>query len=101
MLFTGVDGLDISNGNGIMTGSMDYTHWVDAKEYFSNIEESNRYFLCYGGAPDPNAQGILTAVNDGSNVGMVYIMAMPEPTTSTLSLLALAALGARRRRQAV
>lgn len=99
VLFTGVDGLEIGIGNGIMTGSMDYTHWVDAKEYFSNIEESNRYFLCYGGAPDQNAQGILTAVNNGSNVGMVYIMTMPEPTTSTLSLLALCALVARRRRK--
>ena len=99
VLFSGVDGLDI--GNGMMTGTLDYTQWVDAEEYFDNIEESNRYFLCYGGAPGQNAQGVLTAVNDGSNVGMVYIMAMPEPTTSTLSLLALAALGARRRRQAV
>ena len=95
-LFTGVDGLDI--GNGVTTGTMDYTQWVDAKEYFDNIQESNRYFLCFGGAPDQNAQGVLTAVNDGSNVGMVYIMTMPEPTTSTLSLLALAALAARRRR---
>ena len=97
VLFTGVDGLDI--GGDMMAGTLDYTQWVDAKEYFSNIEESNRYFLCYGGAPDQNAKGILTAVNDGSNVGMVYIMTMPEPTTSTLSLLALAALAARRRRK--
>ena len=96
-LFTGVDGLDI--GNGVTTGTMDYTQWVDAKEYFDNIQESNRYFLCYGGAPDQNAQGVLTAVNNGSNVGMVYIMTMPEPATSTLSLLALAALAARRRRR--
>ena len=96
-LFTGVDGLDI--GNGVTTGTMDYTQWVDAKEYFDNIKESNRYFLCFGGAPDQNAQGVLTAANDGSNVGMVYIMTMPEPTTSTLSLLALAALAARRRRK--
>ncbi|MCQ2370876.1 MAG: autotransporter-associated beta strand repeat-containing protein [Akkermansia sp.] len=96
VLFTGVDGLDI--GGGMMTGTLDYTQWVDAKEYFTNIEESNRYFLCYGGAPAQNAKGILTAVNDGSNVGMVYIMTMPEPTTSTLSLLALAALAARRRK---
>ena len=97
-LFTGVDGLDI--GNGVTTGTMDYTKWVDAKEYFSNIEESNRYFLCYSGAPDQNAVGVLTSVNNGSNVGMVYIMTMPEPTTGTLSLLALAALAARRRRKA-
>ena len=97
VLFSGVDGLSI--GGDMMTGTLDYTQWVDAKEYFTNIEESNRYFLCYGGAPDQSAQGILTAVNDGSNVGMVYIMAMPEPTTSTLSLLALAGLAARRRRK--
>ena len=97
-LFTGVDGLNI--GNGVTTGTMDYTQWVDAKEYFSNIEESNRYFLCYGGAPDQNAVGVLTSVNNGSNVGMVYIMTVPEPATGTLSLLALAALAARRRRKA-
>ena len=97
-LFTGVDGLNI--GNGMTTGALDYTKWVDAREYFSNIEESNRYFLCYGGAPDPNAVGVLTSVNNGSNVGMVYIMTVPEPATGTLSLLALAALAARRRRKA-
>ncbi len=96
-LFTGVDGLDI--GNGVTTGTMDYTQLVDAKEYFDNIQESNRYFLCYGGAPSQDAVGVFTSANDGSNVGMVYIMAMPEPTTSTLSLLALAALAARRRRK--
>ena len=96
-LFTGVDGLDI--GNGVTTGTMDYTAWVDAKEYFSNIQESNRYFLCYGGAPAQDSVGVLSAVNDGSNVGMIYIMTVPEPATSTLSLLALAALAARRRRR--
>ena len=96
-LFTGVDGLDI--GNGVTTGTMDYTQWVDASEYFTNIEESNRYFLCYGGAPARDSVGVLSAVNDGSNVGMIYIMTVPEPTTSTLSLLALAALAARRRRK--
>ena len=96
-LFTGVDGLNIGSGTG--TAAIDYTQWVDASEYFTNIKESNRYFLCYDGAPADNQNGVLQASFDGSNVGMVYVMVMPEPTTSTLSLLALCALAARRRRK--
>ena len=96
-LFSGVDGLNIGAGMG--TEAIDYTQWVDAKEYFTNIEEANRYFLCYDGAPADNQNGVLQASFNGSNVGMVYIMVMPEPTTGTLSLLALCALVARRRRK--
>ena len=96
-LFTSVDGLNI--GDSMSTEAIDYTAWVDAKEYFTNIEEANRYFLCYGGAPADNQNAVLQATYDGSNVGMVYVMVMPEPTTGTLSLLALCALAARRRRK--
>ena len=95
-LFTGVDSLDI--GGGTQTAAIDYTQWVDAQQYFTNIEESNRYFLCYTGA-DSMSGGVGQYKFDGSNVGTVYIMVMPEPTTGTLSLLALCALAARRRRK--
>ena len=96
VLFTGVDGLNI--GNDFQTSAIDYTQWVDAQQYFSNIGEVNRYFLCYTGADSMNG-GVGQYTFNGSNVGMVYIMVMPEPTTGTLSLLALAALAARRRRK--
>ena len=41
------------------------------------------------------------AEQNGANVGSLYfsLESVPEPTTSTLSLLALAALAARRRRK--
>ncbi len=96
-LFSGVDGLSIGDSMG--TEAIDYTQWVDASQYFTNIDEVNRYFLCYDGAPADNQNGVLQASFNGSNVGMVYVMVMPEPTTGTLSLLALAALAARRRRK--
>ena len=95
-LFTGVDSLDI--GSGAQTTAIDYTQWVDASQYFTNIEEVNRYFLCYTGADSMNS-GVGQYTFNGSNVGTVHIMVMPEPTTGTLSLLALAALAARRRRK--
>lgn len=78
-LFTGVDEL-ILDGVG-------YTHELEtsASVAFSNTELSNgRYRLVYNGAAD----------------GEVSVMSVPEPTTATLSLLALAALAARRRRSA-
>ena len=98
-LFSGVDSLNIGLDGADPTAAIDYTQWVDAKDYFKNLGEANRYFLCYDGAPADNQNGVLQASFNGSNVGTVYIMVMPEPTTSTLSLLALCALAARRRRK--
>lgn len=62
---------------------------IDASRYFSNLKESN-YCICYSGV---GLEG------PGGNVGVFYIFKAPEPTTSTLSLLALCALTARRRRK--
>ncbi|MDO5451437.1 MAG: hypothetical protein Q4F30_11165, partial [Akkermansia sp.] len=61
---------------------------IEASKYFANLQEDD-YYICYTGA----------GTGAGGNVGTVYIFKAPEPTTSTLSLLALAALCARRRRQ--
>lgn len=78
-LFTGVDSLILE--------ATDYSQLtpddaVLASDYFSNIT-SNNYVLTYTGA----------------NVGtLAIVMNIPEPTTATLSLLALAGLAARRRR---
>ena len=58
--------------------------FMDASSIYSNLQEKT-YYLVY----NPNH----------NNVGMVAIGFVPEPTTSTLSLLALAALAARRRRK--
>lgn len=78
-LFTGVDELVLND--------VSYTHELEnsASVAFSNTELANgRYRLVYTGSAD----------------GVVSVMAVPEPTTATLSLLALTALAARRRRSA-
>lgn len=62
---------------------------VDAAMYIAGLE-SGRYYLVYSGAD---------AGGNGGQVGTLSVV-VPEPTTSTLSLLALAALCARRRRKA-
>ena len=64
---------------------------IDASVFFSNLEEGC-FLLCYSGADISGGHG--------ENVGTIYLYSMvPEPTTGTLSLLALAALAARRRRK--
>lgn len=78
-LFTEVDEL--------ILGNFGYTEELQtsASVAFSNPElADDRYRLVYSGATD----------------GIVSVMAVPEPTTATLSLLALTALAARRRRSA-
>ena len=73
------------------TNGVDFTReigmadeWLDAAYVFSNIDETGRYYLFYSKAEDG---------------GTIYIKGIPEPTTGTLSLLALCALAARRRRK--
>ena len=66
--------------------------WVNAKDVFSNLASADKdYYLFFS--------GMNTAGGKGDNVGTIYIMQIPEPTTGTLSLLALCALAARRRRK--
>ena len=79
ILFNGVDSLTLDQR---YTEAITPEMQKDASDWFHDME-AETYYVVY----------------NGSNVGMVYIMAMPEPTTSTLSLLALAALAARRRRK--
>lgn len=64
---------------------------IDASQYFANLPEAN-YYICYSGSGSGETA-------PGGNVGTFYIFKAPEPTTGTLSLLALAALAARRRRK--
>ena len=75
--------------------SMDLQNAIDASELFGDQFGKGEYYVCYTGW---NSYGQSTG--NGSNVGTVYLYkATPEPTTGTLSLLALAALAARRRRK--
>ena len=105
VLFTGVDGLDL--GYGMHTGEIGKGDWMEAGLYFTNVTNTEEvtYLLYYGGAATPEAAAesgaVMSLQSNGSNVGMVYIYAVatPEPTTGTLSLLALCALAARRRRK--
>ncbi len=72
-LFTGVDALSVDN-NSIAVGT-----FMDATDIFTGLNSEYTYYMSY----------------DGSNVSL----SIPEPTTATLSLLALTALAARRRRK--
>ncbi len=81
VLFDKVSGLVFSpEENTVMTLDISTMAGIDASTYFSNLEDGIYYISHVG------QQVIIT-----SNI--------PEPTTATLSLLALAALAARRRRK--
>ena len=90
-LFNGVDRLSLGTNFLVELGLSD--PWVKASEVFANDlfkSAEKDYYLFYSGV---NRGGV------GGNVGTVYLMQIPEPATGTLSLLALAALAARRRRK--
>ena len=97
-LITGLDfkdKYDLFNGvEDFYVGGQHYGDtdvWVNAKDVFTNLATAEKdYYLFFSGA---NQGGV------GGNVGTIYILQMPEPTTGTLSLLALCALAARRRRK--
>ena len=80
VLFTGVSSLVI---NAVEFSGADTAHVFAAADYLKGDYVFETTALVYDG-----------------NVGCVYLVeAMPEPTTTTLSLLALAGLAARRRRR--
>lgn len=83
LLVTGADSFSL------LGGAQDYTNVeltmgdrVDAATYFTNLESGRYYMVAIQGADHAWSIGIV-----------------PEPATATLSLLALAALAARRRRK--
>lgn len=82
-LFSGVDGLTLG---GTEYSSITTEDSILAMPYFSNLN-GNNYVLTY------------TGTDNGSLNITLMTAAVPEPTTATLSLLALAALAARRRRK--
>lgn len=71
------------DGKFVVTGT-------EASKYLANLQLDD-YFICYSG--NSKAEG------DTIDAHVVYIVKVPEPATTTLSLLALAALCARRRRK--
>ncbi len=85
-LFTGVTGFTYSGATSVATLSDDDvstgTVNVDASEIFGNVD-----------------RGFFTLNYDGNNVILTASSNVPEPTTATLSLLALMGLAARRRRR--
>lgn len=89
-LFNSVDSITLaSSGYSNWTQAITVEDAVDASTYFTNLE-NGKYYVIYTGV-----------TNGGANVGQVMLMGatVPEPATGTLSLLALAALAARRRRK--
>jgi hypothetical protein len=88
-LFTGVDSLTLTNDGISVTYRPDELHGVLASDYFGNLPvpgEEAYYYITYTS----------TAVGGGE---LAIMLNIPEPTTTTLSLLALSALVARRRRK--
>lgn len=87
ILFRGVDSLTL--GTGTASAAVITTESnVDASTYFTNLGQRDFLLTYTGGA----------AGSDGI-VALVAQRAVPEPTTATLSLLALMGLAARRRRR--
>lgn len=89
------DWLGISLGSGDRAATLDKSMVVELK-LNENLRPRAYYLSSVGwGGTD------VTIPEPGENVGMIYIAIydVPEPTTSTLSLLALAALAARRRKK--
>ncbi len=66
-----------------MTTVSNEMYQVAAGNYFSNLGADSGFMLSY----------------NGGTVSITRAAAIPEPTTATLSLLALSALAARRRRK--
>ena len=92
-LFSGVDRLSLGNGANFLEELGLSDPWVKAADVFGNDlfkSAEKEYYLFYSGKNQGGAVGY---------EGTVYLMRLPEPTTGTLSLLALAALAARRRRK--
>ena len=89
VLFSGIDTLYLSGEE--QTDAITLSHGISASEYFVNLISSQErsYYLIYDN--EMPGEGVLSIAVSG--------LAVPEPTTSTLSLLALAALAARRRRK--
>ena len=82
-IFSGIETLVLGNSD-VACNAFSLNDRVQANEYFTNL--SDRYFLVF----DTSA---------GVGMGELSIASMPEPTTTTLSILALAGLVARRRRR--
>ena len=92
-LFNGVDGLSLDGSTDFLSELGLADKWVKAADVFANEQfkdPEKDYYLFYSGATKEGGFG--------GRVGTVYLMQVPEPATSTLSLLALCALAARRRK---
>ena len=90
-LFTGVDALTLTfDGNSVtyQPGTLNEGHKVLASTYFSN----------FVGTAQEDSLYITFNIGEVGGGELAFYQA-PEPTTATLSLLALAALAARRRRK--
>ena len=88
-LFTGVDSLYL---NGTKFDHVSLGNTMSASVFFSGLEnDPDRYYwLTYNSVS--SGEGVLS-------IQITDTFSVPEPTTSTLGLLALAALVARRRRK--
>ena len=107
LLFSNVDQLTLADhgtfdGEG---GYFTYEDGISAADYFStSLTDDGTLNALHLSMDEPDADGkgwyIEYRANADDMTGNVYLVYMiPEPTTATLSLLALAGLAARRRRK--
>ncbi|MBE6410437.1 MAG: PEP-CTERM sorting domain-containing protein, partial [Akkermansiaceae bacterium] len=104
VLFDSVDSLILNNGTTSITyapGELTLEDGVAANIYFTNLGEDSNIYITFvpgdtpvGGGTGTTGGEIRLTLGKGSDSD-----AVPEPSTSILSLLALAALAARRRRK--
>ncbi|MDO5473073.1 MAG: hypothetical protein Q4F35_07035, partial [Akkermansia sp.] len=86
VLFSGVDsieyiGVDETDSKVLTIDGVNDVYFTMAENYFTSAYIDSSVYLVWD-----------------ASAGVVYLDVIPEPTTATLSLLALAALAARRRR---
>lgn len=92
-LFTGVGALTLGDETFKMGENvLDATNAIDLSKYFALVSSQTPAFL----SDEQLNSGYYLGFDAN---GTVYAGLVPEPTTATLSLLALAALAARRRRK--
>ena len=89
-LFTGVDAITLA--------SADITNSTEAITLAQGIDAGRFFNLATATSVTAPTPSYVIVYSGASNGGVVSLTVVPEPATATLSLLALAALAARRRR---
>ena len=97
-LFNGVESLDLKDSVTLFNMRSLAAQTVETLSYGSLMEEEQVAAADYFSNLTGNSGLVLSYDSENHTVSITHAQAVPEPTTATLSLLALAGLCARRRR---